>query len=338
MESHTKPLHDAKPSFDLGSGIVRAYLFSSDGSANALTTDDLPIQPDAPGSWTWLHLSLADRRGQDFIEGMTWLSPGARATLLDADEHVRLDIVNNELVGILADLRQEFSHEGEDLVRLHLVMNDRMLITARRKPVHSVELTHRALEQGRKFPTPISFLNAIVDQFIETIERWVERLADELDLVEQALAHGEIRAERRNIGHIRLTAIGVRRQLMQLRSLFHRVEQRMEHEATPIAPAVRSLAQKFDSLDHEIASLYERARLLQEEIAARTAETTNRRLYTLSILTACLLPPTLVTGFFGMNTKDLPLQNTDSGSWYAFGIAALSGLLAFWIVRRLRAL
>ena len=45
-------------------------------------------------------------------------------------------------------------------------------------------------------------------------------------------------------------------------------------------------------------------------------EITNRRLFTLSILTACLLPPTLVTGFFGMNTKDMPFQNTDGGTWW----------------------
>ena len=33
---------------------------------------------------------------------------------------------------------------------------------------------------------------------------------------------------------------------------------------------------------------------------------TNRHLYILSIMTAFLLPPTLVTGFFGMNTGGLP--------------------------------
>ena len=44
-------------------------------------------------------------------------------------------------------------------------------------------------------------------------------------------------------------------------------------------------------------------------------EVTNRRLFTLSILTSGLLPPTLVTGFFGMNTRDLPFLNTADGTW-----------------------
>jgi zinc transporter len=42
--------------------------------------------------------------------------------------------------------------------------------------------------------------------------------------------------------------------------------------------------------------LHERARLLLDEFDAKMMAVTNRRLFTLSILTACLLPPTLVTG------------------------------------------
>jgi zinc transporter len=56
------------------------------------------------------------------------------------------------------------------------------------------------------------------------------------------------------------------------------------------------------------------------------------------ILTACLLPPTLVTGVFGMNTKDLPFQNTDGGTWYALAIAMAAAAVAYWLLRRLRAL
>jgi zinc transporter len=64
---------------------------------------------------------------------------------------------------------------------------------------------------------------------------------------------------------------------------------------------------------------------------------TNRRLFTLSILTACLLPPTLVTGFFGMNTKDLPFQESHGGTWMALLVAAAAGGACYWALRRMRA-
>ena len=100
---------------------------------------------------------------------------------------------------------------------------------------------------------------------------------------------------------------------------------------------MRALTQKLDAIDHEVGSLHERARLLLDEAAAKVSAITNKRLFTLSILTACLLPPTLVTGFFGMNTKDMPFQNTDGGTWMAFGVAAIASAASYWALRRMRA-
>jgi len=91
--------------------------------------------------------------------------------------------------------------------------------------------------------------------------------------------------------------------------------------------SVIQLAQKFDALDYEFSALYERARLLQDEIAGRMTAITNRRLFTLSVLTACMLPSTLVTGFFGMNTKDMPFQSGDGGTWYALLLVIAAGAL-----------
>jgi zinc transporter len=45
----------------------------------------------------------------------------------------------------------------------------------------------------------------------------------------------------------------------------------------------------------------------------------------------------LVTGFFGMNTKDMPFQNTDGGTWMAFGVAAIASAASYWALRRMRA-
>jgi zinc transporter len=100
---------------------------------------------------------------------------------------------------------------------------------------------------------------------------------------------------------------------------------------------MRALAQKLDVIDHEVGSLQERARLLLEEIAAKMTEITNRQLFTLSVLTACLLPPTLVTGFFGMNTEGLPLRETRGGTWIATALLVASSAASYWALRRMRA-
>lgn len=319
-------------------GILWAYRFGKKGTSQPVPTEAIKAEINSGEGWLWVHLSLADTRCRGWIAGHAPISEGARETLLDADEHVRLDIYGDEVVGILPDFHQEFLQEGDDLVRLHIALSDRLLITARRKPVHSIEVMRRQMEAGKRFPSPATFFDAIVDQFADAVSRLVERLGDELDDVENRVLHDEIDDQRLHLGRIRLQSIQVRRQLSQLRSLFDRIEPRMEGEVRPLAVAMRALTQKFDALDHEIASLYERARLLQDEIAARMAEITNRRLFTLSVLTALLLPSTLVTGFFGMNTKDMPFQTSDGGTWVALVVVAAAGGLTYWVLKRVKAL
>ncbi len=143
--------------------------------------------------------------------------------------------------------------------------------------------------------------------------------------------------ERERIGRVRLRAVRVHRQLAQLRNMFHRLEPRLAVHNIAIAAAIRALAQKLDALDHEVGSLHERSRLLLDELDAKMTAVTNRRLFTLSVLTACLLPPTLVTGFFGMNTKDMPFQNSDGGTWMAAMVALGAGIICYWALRRIRA-
>jgi zinc transporter len=136
---------------------------------------------------------------------------------------------------------------------------------------------------------------------------------------------------------VRLQEVRVHRQLAQLRAMFHRLEPRMAADNAPVAQAIRALAQKLDAIDHEVASLHDRARLLIDEMSAKMTEITNRRLYTLSILIACFLPPTLVTGFFGMNTKDMFLQNTEGGTIIAAALLVASSAISYFALRRMRA-
>ncbi|HEY0301629.1 MAG TPA: CorA family divalent cation transporter [Rhizomicrobium sp.] len=321
------------------SGIVWAYRFNPDGSAEAIANEHVDAALAEPGGgWVWVHLALADKRCRGWIAQYAPLSEMAREVLAGPDKHLRLDILGHEIVGVVPDLHQEFAHESDDLVRLRFVMTERMLITARQQPVHSVESNRRAIESGRRFPTTVSFLDAVIDQFANDIARMAEKLGNELDSVEESVMQEQPADEQRRIGRVRLQAVRVHRQLAQLKTLFARLEPRLAAHSPHVAEAIGALAQKLESIDHEIGSLYERARLLLDEASAKVSALTNKRLFTLSILTACLLPPTLVTGFFGMNTKDMPFQNSDGGTWWALLVAFTAGAVTFWALRRLRAL
>jgi len=331
--SHSVDATDTKPE----SGIVWIYHFQPDGRAELVPNEQVEQTLADHTGWTWVHLALTDTRCRGWIAQNTRLSDLAREMLLGPQEHLRLDVLGHEIIGVVPDLQREISQHSDAIVRLRFVMTERVLVSARRTPLHSVEITRRAIEAGKRFPSAVSFLGAVIDQFADAVASMAEKLGNELDSIEDRIMDGEIADERQRVGRLRLQTVRVHRQLAQLRGMFHRLEPRMSHDNAPVAQAIRALAQKLDAIDHEVASLHDRARFLIDEMGAKMQEITNRRLYTLSILTACFLPPTLVTGFFGMNTKDMLWQNTEGGTVLALIVALAASAFSHWALRRMRA-
>lgn len=325
---------DAMPA----NGIVWAYRFAPDGLAAPIPQDRVDAALAAhDGGWVWVHLALADARCRAWISQHAPVSEAARELLAGPDRHLRLDIVGDEIHGVIPDLHQEFAQHGDDIVVIRFVMTERMMITARQRPAHSVENNRRAIEAGKRFPTAVSLLDAVVDQFADAVARMAEKFGDELDAIEDRILRDEPSDDRGRIGQVRLKSVRVHRQLAQLRAVFHRLELRLTADNFPVARAIRKLAQKLDAIDHEVHLLHERARLLIDELGARMVAVTNRRLYTLSILSVCLLPATLVTGFFGMNTHDMPFQSSGGTGW-ALAVTVAAPALSYWILRRFKAL
>jgi zinc transporter len=87
-------------------------------------------------------------------------------------------------------------------------------------------------------------------------------------------------------------------------------------------------------LIQDLELVQERARLLQEEIAARLQETVNRNLYVLSIVTTFFLPVTLITGIFGMNVGGMPWTQEPIGIWWVLLIMSITAAMTFGALQR----
>lgn len=331
-------VQEAIGSADPTAGIVWAFQFLASGAPKPLPAEKVAATFAAERGWTWVHLKLGDVRCRSWVTQFAPCSEWAREVLLGADEHLSLDAVGNEFAGILPDWHLEFDHESDDIARLRFAVTDRCLITMRRAPLHSIEATRKAVEGSGRFSTPIELLDAIMDNFAATARKHMQEIRDELEKVEDRVLSDAIGNERQRLGRVRIQVVRLHRQLSQLRTLLHRFEPRLPKDKSTLASMIGNLAQKFDEMDNDAGSINERARLLQDEVAAKLNELTSRRLFALSMLTAALLPPTLVTGIFGMNTRDLPFQDVAGGSFIALLIAAAAGAVTFWALQRLRVL
>jgi len=315
-------------------GLVSAWRFRSDGAAEALSPE-APIDLAPPDGWLWLHVNLSNARAQEWLKGFEALPEEAREALLEADDDQALHRAEACLYGVVVDLIQEFKGLSDQIGYLRFALTPRLLLTARRASLQAPDDLRRDLRAGLEIERPGALLEALVERIADGFDRLADRIGRSLDRIEDRVLANNLKGETRDLGRIRLTIVRVHRQVAGLRTLFHRLERSGGVYGAPaLRLAAGDLAQRLDVLDHEIVALQARARLIQEETTAKVAADTNRNLYILSLITALLLPPSLVAGIFGMNVKGLPLTETDAGFSVAILLVALSAAVVFWVLKR----
>jgi zinc transporter len=315
-------------------GLVWAFRLHSDGSAESLPID-APIEFSHDGR-LWLHCNLTDARARQWLAAAE-IPSLARELLVSHDNYQQLHTIDNCVYGVFSDLVRDIDAATEDTGFFRFAMTERLLISGRYQALCSVDATRRVLEGGHRVSNVAALLEKIIDEVADTMDRMADKIGSELDVIEERILAGEAKSEmRRDLGKSRRTCVRLHRQLAGLRVLFHRLEQKnTDHLHPEIRLHAGKLAQRLDGLDHDIVELRERSRLLEEEIRFKLEEESNRHLHALSVVTTLLLPPTLVTGIFGMNTKGLPLTDVESGFLWAAALMIGASGLAYLIMRRL---
>lgn len=316
-------------------GLVWAFLIHADGRPEALPIDRaIDVTRDG---LLWLHFNLADTRALQWLSQMPLQAPeAARALLLSKDSFQQLHTADDTVYGVISDLLREIHDVDDDTGYLRFAMTEHMLISGRHHALCAVDATRRSLEQGLKIDSMAALFETIIENVADTIDGVADKLALALDEIEEQVVSGESRHMLQTLGRQRRTCVRLHRQLSGLRLVFQRFEQKGGIDLKPaLQLRAGKLAQRLDGLDRIIVELRERSRLLQEELHLQIAESGNEALRVLSVLTALLLPPTLMTGLFGMNVKGLPFVDTETGFFWALLLILFSSALAYFVMKRI---
>lgn len=312
-------------------GLVAAFRFAADGSAQELTVDK-PIEKEADG-WLWLHFNLTDARACRFLRADPTFPTAARDLLIASDEHQQLNASSDCLYGVLPDLVCELDSITEEIGFLHFAMTERLIVSGRRRALSAVQVMRGALRNGLKVATPTALLETIISSMINSMDRFSDDIAGKLDRIEERILADDMSEGRQMLGRIRRTTVRLHRQLVILRSLIQRLELDLCQKLS-LRIATATLRQRLDWLDTEIVSLRDRAHLLQEEVTVKTAEQTNRNLHVLAVVTTLFMPASLIAGILGMNVGGLPFVQSADGFLWAMGILVASSVVVLWLLKR----
>ncbi|WP_331373584.1 transporter [Sinorhizobium chiapasense] len=317
-------------------GLVWAYRFiPGESRCQRIAADSSIDNLSAGDGWVWLHLALSDARTPALIERISKLPQAAIGTLTSHDTQAAITVSEDVVHGTLVDFERTFDAVTKTIGWLHFAVSDKIIITTRLHPLRSLDRVKAAVEKSAKCSRPIDLFEMLVVEFQRTLISLVLELTEELNVIEDHVYGEAGHRQQPGLAPLRRTVVRLHRHLRTILALLRRAGASEEDEVPPgFIDAAERLSDRLEAVDRDVFALQERARLLHEEIDSKISSETNRHLYILSLMTAFLLPPTLVTGFFGMNTGALPFAD-GSGTLYAALIIAFSMGLAWLILRRI---
>ncbi|MGI4952062.1 MAG: CorA family divalent cation transporter [Janthinobacterium lividum] len=287
--------------------------------------------------WSWAHFDLVDAQAVPLIRASAELSDFAKEILTGTDEQLRLVAEQDVIAGVLPGFARNPGRSLE-LVSWRFALQQDLLVTARRAPVRSMVVAWQRACNGHTPDTPLELIGEAVASFAQDMRQHVGTLAGQLNTVEDALlSQGE-----QDLGPL-APAIGrVRRDATKLKRALDPVMRLMDDDIDELpAWAAGWSHDTAHRLTHaamdDLQAVQERARSLQDELTARQAEETNRRLYIVSLVTTLILPATFVTGFFGMNTGGMFMASSPMGTLVGAGLC-LTSLVGTWLLLRWRRL
>lgn len=320
-------------------GLIAGYGFEPERPGRHLSWAE-SVQPfsEDDGEFRWLHINLAMQPARRWLTDASGLPEPAVEAMQDPDPHYHVVTTSQGFMLTLHDVilgRTEDPREDTGLIAIWV--DRRQMITIRRWPMLCTDLLMRTV-QGASFApaSSIELFLALFDHIVDNSRKRVVALRGEIDKAEDAFLTGSGSGLRTRLANLRRRAVNMHRRIMPELQAVNRLAARMPAWVNETDQAYfRQIADEMGALDGDILAAQERTRVLQDEYASKIAEDTNRNLYVLSIVSVTLMPMTFVTGFFGMNTINLPFTAPDSlGSTASIGIIALVGVVTVLFLRK----
>jgi len=318
-------------------GYVCGYIFEQ-GRATAMQWPETHILPGTPDKPVWMHLSAADDAVNGWLQCREALPMSVREFLCGRDRRPRVHVGSAYFFGVISDFELG---GGADIDKgtsaLRFYIDGSRLITVRTVRMQSTDKLRHAVLDGDTFRDTTELFATLIRGLNETFAEKVNDLGDRLDDVEEGVLDGRHSDQRAGLGAIRRDLVELKRYVDPERTaLAQLIAPRLDWADPRSAEALVQAVQTMNSIGASLEALYERAKLLQDELASLLAEDINRKLLALAIMSALLLPASLISGIFGMNVAGLPGIHEKYAFWIVTSAMVILAGLTIAVLKRLR--
>jgi len=324
------------------SGLVFGYLFVPGASGRSISGGEATAwlaraDAGARDGFVWLHFDLTNVAAEKWLREHLALSPAFFDAVHEGSRATRIEYADEMLIAIVNDVLYDFAFEATDISTLWVAADARLVVSARRKPLRSVDRLRSSVRNGETFQSSAELLVHLLHDQGDVLVQIARSATTKVDGIEDSLLAGRLDNKRVNLGALRRVLVRLQRVLAPEPAALFRLLNRPPHWITETdLQELRQSTEEFSVVLNDVAVLLERIKLLQEEVAAQINEQNNRSLFLLTIFTVLALPINIIAGLFGMNVGGIPLAQHEQGFWIVVGIVAAFTMAALWLVFRRR--
>jgi zinc transporter len=326
---------------DSQSELVHAYLFKTDGIGQQIDAETafkwLKSGNAGSSEFIWLHFDNPHNIGKEWLQYIE-LPMIFKEVLHDERRSSRLAHSHHGLFAVINDVNYDLTRKREPQVAtLWLSIRQRWLLSAWTQPLRSVEHLLSLISAKQPLHNPLALVIQLLTYQADVLVGILQNAATKANNIENLLMGNHL-PKRADLGGIRRDLVRLQRLLVpEPASLFRLVSRPPKWAVEEDMDHLHLATENFSVVLRDMASLQERIKLLEDEIAARVGERTNRILFILTSVTVISLPITIMAALFGMNVGGLPFRDSNYGFWVILLVSTLVTAFAAWLIARLLA-
>jgi zinc transporter len=314
-------------------GLVWGYLFAEGeasrpvdcAAAATLLRDDGALGRSR--GFLWLHFSLSNAAAERWFRQHLSLPDAFHAALHEGVGATRVEQDGDALVAVLHDVLFDFRYDPSEVSTVCLCVQPRVMISARPRPLRSLDRLRATVRSGEAFGSPVELLAHLLQNQADVMVDIVRKTTGRVDGIEDQLLRHRIPVSRAELSGLRRLLVRLQRLLApEPAALFRLLSRPPAWMGEADVQLLRQSAEEFATAVADSGAVVERIKLLQEELAAVVGEQSNRILFLLTLVTVVALPFNVIGGLFGMNVGGIPLAQHRHG--FTIVIAVVAGLTA----------
>jgi zinc transporter len=309
------------------------------GGGRPISWEEVPEwRPGNDNEMLWIHLQRTHPGVQQWLEECLGIPEPTAELLTGEATRPRAFRDGSTLVATLRGINFNPGAEPEDMLSMQLWSDGKRVVTLRRLPLQTPRMTCNDVDAGTGPVDAGSLVTSLTEHLIDRMSHSIIDMNDAIDELEDGDPEEDTESVLDKIATIRRNCLGLKRHMSPQHEALLAIANNApdwfeDHDRREIAETIDRLRRYLDDLDISKES----ALVLQDDIRARAAASTERTQNMLTMVAGIFLPLTFLTGLLGINVSDIPLASPGShGFWIIVGLCLGLFVIELLIARKLK--